>query len=112
MNPIEGGRRGIRGAVQEPPVSREPEEFMDFTAPHAIRCRRTQFGVASTWWKGGLSFLRRLEPGLVDRDLATVQHRDLALVDVDADDVVAGIGETRAGHETDVARAEDRDFHL
>jgi len=41
MNPIEGGRRGIRGAVQDPPASLElePEEFMDFTAPHAIRRR-------------------------------------------------------------------------
>ena len=25
--------------VQDPPASLEPEEFMDFTAPHAIRCR-------------------------------------------------------------------------
>jgi len=35
--PIEGGRRGIRGAVQDPLASLEPDEFMDFTAPHAIR---------------------------------------------------------------------------
>ena len=43
-----------------------------------------------------------VEPRLVDRDLAGIQARDLGRVDVHADDVVAGIRQAGAGHETDV----------
>ena len=39
-----------------------------------------------------------IKAGLVNRDLATIQALDLAGVDVDAQNVVAGIGQTRAGH--------------
>ena len=51
------------------------------------------------------------QPRLEDRDLAAVQHRDLALVDVEAEHVVADVGEAGAGDETDVAGADDADFH-
>ena len=32
-------------------------------------------------------------------------------IDVDAGDVVAAVGETGAGHQADVARADDCNFH-
>ena len=44
-----------------------------------------------------------LEARLVDRDLALLQARDLGRVDVDAQHLVAGIGEAGAGDEADVA---------
>ena len=50
---------------------------------------------------------QHVEPGLVDRDVALLQPRDLAGVDVDADDVVAGLGEAGAGDQADVTRTED-----
>ena len=34
-NPFTGGRRSIRGAVEEPLVPREPDEPMECTASHA-----------------------------------------------------------------------------
>ena len=48
---------------------------------------------------------------LVDRDLALLQALDLRLVDVDADDVVAALGEAGAGDQADVSGADDGDFH-
>ena len=50
-----------------------------------------------------------LEAGLVDRDLAVLEARDLVGVDVDAVDVVAELGEARRGDEADVAGADDAD---
>ena len=43
---------------------------------------------------------------LVDRRLARAQPRELRLVDVEADDVVARLREARGRHETDVAHAD------
>ena len=53
-----------------------------------------------------------VEAGLVDRDLALLQALDLARVDVDADDVVAGFRQAGARDQADVAGAEDCDFHV
>ena len=52
-----------------------------------------------------------LQARLVDRHAAVVEDLDLARIDVEAEHVVADFGETRAGHETDVARADNGDFH-
>src|SRR5262249_41332713 len=52
-----------------------------------------------------------LEARLVDGDAALLEHRDLGLVDVDAEDVVAALGEARPGHQTDVAGPDDTQFH-
>ena len=49
------------------------------------------------------------EAGLVDRDLAGLQARDLVGVDVDAVDVAAELREARRGDEPDVAGADDAD---
>ena len=46
-----------------------------------------------------------------DRNLARFQPRDLGSVDIDADDIVADLGKTGAGHQADIARAENRDSH-
>src|SRR5437773_1382600 len=54
---------------------------------------------------------QRLEPGLVNRQLVLAQLRDLALVDVGADHIVARLGETRPDHEPHVPRADDGDVH-
>jgi hypothetical protein len=48
---------------------------------------------------------QRLQPRLVDRDLPLVQPPDLPLVDVAADDVVAGLREPGPDHEADVPGA-------
>ena len=53
----------------------------------------------------------RLEAGLVDRHAAALQHVDLARVDVEAQHVVADLGEAGAGDEPDVAGADHRDLH-
>ena len=52
-----------------------------------------------------------LEAGLVDRDLAALEPVDLGAVDVDASDVVAAVGEAGAGDQSDVAGANNCDFH-
>ena len=44
-----------------------------------------------------------VEAGLVDRHLAGIQARDLGGIDVDADDVIAGIRQAGAGDEPDVS---------
>ena len=49
--------------------------------------------------------------GLVDRHYAIVQAIDLRLVLVDADHVVAEIGETGARHQADIARTHHCDLH-
>ena len=49
------------------------------------------------------------EPRLPDRDAALVQALDLGLVDVDAVDVGAELGESGRGDQADVARADDAD---
>ena len=48
---------------------------------------------------------------LVDRQLARVERLDLRRVVVDADDVVAALGEAGRRDEADVPGADDRDFH-
>ena len=53
----------------------------------------------------------RLEPRLEDRDLAAVQARDLVLVHVEAEDVVAGVCEAGAADEADVACTYDCYVH-
>jgi len=52
-----------------------------------------------------------IETGLMDRHLARLEHGDLAFVDIDADHLVAGIGQARTRHQTHVAGAENRDSH-
>ena len=52
-----------------------------------------------------------LEAGLVDRDLPRLQPLDLGRVHVDAEHVVADLGQDRALHEADIARSENRDPH-
>jgi hypothetical protein len=47
----------------------------------------------------------------VNGHAAFVQDGDLARVDVEAQDVVADLGEAGPGHETHVAGADHRDLH-
>ena len=60
----------------------------------------------------GVALDQRIQPGLVDRNLAAVQPLDLAGIDIDTDDMVARIRQTGAGDQADVAGAENRDAHL
>ena len=53
----------------------------------------------------------RLQARLVDRDHAAIEPIDLGRVDVDADHVVADLGQARAGDQADIAGAEDGDAH-
>ena len=52
-----------------------------------------------------------LEAGLVDRDLAAFELRDLLRVDVGTDHLHAELGEARPGDEADVAGADHSDVH-
>ena len=62
------------------------------------KCRRSR-------WRSTSS----ARPGLPDRDAALLEALDLGLVDVDAPDVVAELGEAGGGDQADVARADDPD---
>src|SRR5262249_60420700 len=53
-----------------------------------------------------------LQAGLVDRHLPAPQHLHLVGVLVDADDVVAEVGEDGAGDEPDVSGSDHRDVHV
>ena len=44
-------------------------------------------------------------------DAAGVEHRDLLVVDVHADDVVPVTGETARGDAADISETEDTDVH-
>ena len=48
---------------------------------------------------------------LVDRDVALAKARDLALIDLDADDLMAEIGETGPRDEADIARPDHHNAH-
>jgi len=52
-----------------------------------------------------------IEAGLVDGHLAGFEHLDLAFIDIDTDDMVAGIGQASAGNQAHVAGAEYRYSH-
>src|SRR5258708_3317030 len=52
-----------------------------------------------------------LQARLEDRDLAIPQHADLALVHVEAQHVVADVGEAGAGDEPDISGADDAHLH-
>ena len=61
--------------------------------------------------RGGIARHERREPGLVDRQRAALQALDLGGVAIGADDVVPRLGQARAGHEPDIAGADQRDSH-
>ena len=54
---------------------------------------------------------QRIEPGLVNGDLAAIQTLDLACVDVDTNDMIARIGQAGARDEAHVAGAENGYTH-
>jgi hypothetical protein len=77
----------------------------------AMRDRRVEVGREPEPARGDVAPDHRFQPRLVDRYAAVVQDRDLARVDVDAQYVVADLGEARAGDETDVPGADHGDLH-
>jgi len=59
----------------------------------------------------GIAVNQSIQTRLMDWHLPALEALDLGRVDVDTEHVVTGIGQTRSGDQTDVARAEDRDSH-
>jgi hypothetical protein len=53
----------------------------------------------------------RFEARLIDWDLAAIQALDLVGIHIDTQNVVAGVRQTCAGHQTDVASPEDSHSH-
>ena len=53
-----------------------------------------------------------LEAGLEHRADALAQPFDAHCVDIEADDLVAGVGQTGGGHQPDVAHAYDTNMHF
>ncbi len=51
------------------------------------------------------------EPGLVDRDVALIERRDLVGVAVDADDVVTEIRKAGSRHEPDITGTDHHHAH-
>ena len=61
---------------------------------------------------GGMVLLHQLlEPGLVDRHAPGLQPLDLGLVDIDAEHVMADLGQHRPLHQPDISGSENRDLH-
>ena len=58
-----------------------------------------------------VAFNKLAQPGLEDRNLAAGERRDLGGILVDADHVVAEIGETGAGNKPHIAGADHRHMH-
>jgi hypothetical protein len=85
------GRRRADGDEQQPGVLERVREVGGEVQPPAVALH--QLGQA----------------GLPDRDAALLEALDLRLVDVDAPDVVAELGEAGGGDQADVARADDPD---
>jgi hypothetical protein len=57
----------------------------------------------------GIAADHRLEAGLVNRNLAPIERRDLVDVDVDAQHLIAHFGKAGTGHQPDVSGSEQRD---
>ena len=53
-----------------------------------------------------------LQPRLVDRRFAGVQHLDLPVIDVHTDHLVAALGKTGARHETNISGSNNCYLHL
>ena len=77
----------------------------------AVQGGGARVGVEAEAPGGGIALHDLGQAGLVDRQAAFLQHRDLVGVDVEAEDIVADIGEAGARDEADVAGTDDRDFH-
>ena len=60
---------------------------------------------------GNIAMNDFFQAGFVNRDLPALQAIDLSLVVVDADDIVADIGEASTSHETDISRTNNRNIH-
>src|SRR5213082_1674191 len=60
---------------------------------------------------GRVLFRSLLEPRLVDRHAAVLEHPDLGLILVHAGHVVAVLGETRPQHESHIPCPHDGDLH-
>jgi hypothetical protein len=89
------------------PRGRADRDQRERRAGHGVADRRREAQAAEL--RVALHELR--EARLEDRNLAALEHRDAAGVDVDARDVVAEIREASAGDQADVAGADDRDLH-
>jgi hypothetical protein len=78
-----------------------------------IRIRHRTGQVGGEGQAPGLHVLghQQIEPRLVDRNLARVEHLDLAGVLVDADHVMAEIRKTNPGYKADIARPNHRNLH-
>ena len=60
---------------------------------------------------GDIALHHRVEPRLVDRNLAAPEHFDLARVDIEADDMVAHFCQACARDQAHIACANDSNFH-
>ena len=61
--------------------------------------------------RGDIAVNDFLEARLVDRHLAGLERFDFARIVIDADDVVADVGEASARDETDITGTDDGDIH-
>ena len=61
--------------------------------------------------RGNIAVDDFLKARLVDRDFAGLQRFHFSRVVIDADDVMADVGETSAGHQTDVTGTDDGNIH-
>src|SRR5690606_24298922 len=76
-------------------------------APDGFR----QIGGEPETAKGEAAFHQFIQPLLVDRHDAALQPDNLALVLIDADDLVSPGRETGAADQSDISRTDDSDLH-
>jgi hypothetical protein len=77
----------------------------------AVRDGHADIGGELQAARGRVAVHDLVQARLVDRDLALVEHLDLARIHVQADDVVAHLGQAGPGHQSDVTSPDHRDFH-
>ncbi len=78
----------------------------DFWTPSAVLVVNSSRPAATFF------FTRFFQAGFVNRNAAGLKQLDLRRVVIHANDLMADLGETGAGDQTDVARADNRQFHV
>jgi len=77
----------------------------------AVRHARRDVGGKTQPPRFAVALDDRFQAGLEDGNLAFVQPRDLAFIDIETENAIAGIRQARAGHQSHVARSYDSDVH-
>src|SRR6516164_6984232 len=62
--------------------------------------------------RGNITMNHLFQAGLIDRYLTTPEGVDLSLIVVYADDTMTNVGKASTGHQTNIARTNNRNIHV